>query len=148
VKDKKEIVIALRIAIIVFALAGGAFCGYAVPFVIPMRGGWDYALYIGCSIPCFVVLILAWDVTCQFSKGFFFAERVANDIRIAAWILAIDSFLFILGNAVKCVFYRNGLEFFFIFLGVAGLCLAVLFFAIERYIRAALAIKEENEAIV
>jgi hypothetical protein len=113
-----------------------------------MRGGWDYALYIGCSIPCFVVLILAWDVTCQFSKGFFFAERVANDIRIAAWILAIDSFLFILGNAVKCVFYRNGLEFFFIFLGVAGLCLAVLFFAIERYIRAALAIKEENEAIV
>jgi hypothetical protein len=31
---------------------------------------------------------------------------------------------------------------------VAGLCLAVLFFAIERYIRAALAIKEENEAIV
>jgi hypothetical protein len=73
-KDKKEIVIALRIAIVVFALAGGAFCGYAVPFVIPMRGGWDYALYIGCSIPCFAILILAWDVTCQFSKGFFFAN--------------------------------------------------------------------------
>lgn len=147
-KNQKELVIALRIAIVVFALAGGAFCGYAVPFVIPMQKIGDYLLYIGCSIPCFVILLLAWDVTCQFSKGLFFAKRVANDIRISAWILGIDCLLFILGNAIKWGFYKNGLEFFFIFIGVAGLCMSVLFFAIERYIRAALAIKEENEAIV
>jgi branched-subunit amino acid transport protein AzlD len=147
-KNPKELVIALRIAIVIFALAGGVFYGYAVPFVIPMQRTWDYILYIGCSIPCFVILILAWEVTCQFAKGLFFAKRAANDIRVAAWILSLDCLFFVLGNAIKWAFYKNGLEFFFIFFGVAGLCLSVLFFAIGRYIRAALAIKEENEAIV
>jgi hypothetical protein len=66
-KDKKEIVIALRIAIIVFALVGVAFCAYWVPVsiikpntVVPWL---EAALYWVCSAPCFVILILAWDVT-------------------------------------------------------------------------------------
>jgi hypothetical protein len=69
-KNQKELVIALRIAIVVFALAGGAFCGYAVPFVIPMQKNLGLSFFISVArFLAFVILILAWDVTCQFCQG-------------------------------------------------------------------------------
>jgi hypothetical protein len=152
-KDKKEIVLALRIAIIAFALVGVAFCAYWAPFSIkkiyPEAIPWlEVSFYWVTSAPCFVILGLAWDVTNRFGQGKFFEERSAKDIEISGWILGIDSLLFIVGNIVVYFLKPNGYEFLYWVLGVAGFCLSILFLAIARYVKAAEAIKEENEAIV
>jgi hypothetical protein len=151
-KDKKEIVIALRIAILIFALVGLAFCAYWAPFSILKQyavAPWlEICFYWLTSLPCFVILILAWDVTNHFSSGNFFDKQVAKDILISAWLLGVDSLLFIGGNIAVYFLKPNGYEFLYGVLGVAGACLSILFLAISRYVKAAALIKEENEAIV
>jgi hypothetical protein len=152
-KDRKEIVLSLRLAIGIFALVGVAFCAYWAPFSIlklyPETTPWlEIAFYWICSAPCFGVLALAYDVTNQFAQNRFFERRSARDIAIAAWLLGIDSLLFIAGNVAVYFLKPNGFEFLYWILGVAGVCLAILFFAISRYVREAASLKEENEAII
>jgi hypothetical protein len=113
-----------------------------------MHYWYEYVIYLGCSLPCFFVLALAYDVTSQFASGHFFHERPARDLRWAGWILGVDSLLFIVGNVVILCLDRNFFEFFFFFLSVAGLCLAIFFLALSRYIEEATRLKKENEEII
>jgi hypothetical protein len=151
-KNKKEIVIALRIAIIVFAMAGVAFCAYWVPSSLQKIYAsfpWlEAAFYWLCSLPCFVILFLAYKVTDEFAAGRIFEEKPAKYVELAGWILGTDSLLFIIGNIVVYFVKPNGFEFFYWFLGVEGICLSILFIALERYIKGASEVEKENEAII
>lgn len=129
-----------------------AFCAYWIPASLSKIYNdipWLEAIFYWLtSVPCFIILILAWRITNRFAQNRFFEAGSAEDIRVASWILGIDSLLFIAGNIAVYFLKRNGYEFLYGVLGVAGLCLAILFLSIARYVKAATAIKEENEAIV
>lgn len=151
-EEKKKIVFALRFAIIIFALAGLAFVGYVEPFgilKIYASAPWlEIVFYWVCSLPCFFVLVLAWKITSSFKQGKFFETGSARDISISGWILGVDGLLFIIGNILVYFLKPNGQEFFYLFLGVTAVCLGIFFIVLADYMKKAIALKQDNEAIV
>ena len=151
-ENKKKIVFALRFAIIVFAFAGLAFAAYVIPVGIMKAYSeipWlEIAFYWVCCLPCFVVLYFAWKVTSSFKNGKFFEAGSAGDISLSGWILGVDGLLFIIGNVLVYFLKPNGYEFFYLFLGVAAVCLGIFFIVLADYMKKAIALKQDNEAIV
>jgi hypothetical protein len=150
--NRKEIVLSLRFAILVFALAGLVFCGFWIPHSLKnLQESFPWleaCFYWICSLPCFVILGLGWDITTAFSHDLFFEIKSAKEIFAASLILMIDCPLFAIGNVVTYFLLPNGYEFFYFFLSVTGFCLGILFLAISRYVRKAIEVEKENEAIV
>jgi hypothetical protein len=99
------------------------------------------------SVPCFIVLGYAWQVSASFKSELFTHEN-ANSFRISAILLLADSIFFFIGNLVFALMDLNPFAIIFFFLVVASLSVSLALGAAGYYVAKAAALREENEEYV
>ena len=154
--SKRFLFVLSRIAIIAIAICGICICGFVYPFLVSLNGlstgseliMWSQLIfYWTASIPCFVILGFAWEVSAAFKTELFTKEN-AQFFKISAIILLADSVYFFIGNLVFALMGYNPFAILFFFLVITALSLSLAFGAAGYYVAQATAIREENDEYV
>lgn len=106
----------VRFSIVIIALCGLTVCALWYPYSfslikIGLLGSelseltsiqsWGLlSFYWAVSIPCFVILIIAWKISVYIKTEQLFTIKVANMIKLCALILLIDLGIFLIGNII------------------------------------------------
>lgn len=165
--NEKKIAWLLRIAIICIGLFGIAVCAFWWPFSISLTSEvglaydkadvtvaetvefWvQFIFYEAVSIPCFVILIIAWLVTIRISRGKFLDLNTCRLINIAAKILYIDLIIFLIGNVIFRILEWNVYAVVYYLLAAVGLAMAICMTAVSYYVRKSAQLKEETEGLI
>ena len=108
----------------------------------------QFIFYEAVSMPCFVILIIAWLVTLRISRGKFFDTDTCRLINIAARILYIDLIIFLIGNVVFRFLEWNVYAIVYYLLSAVGLAMAICMTVISYYVRKSAQLKEEIEGLI
>ena len=103
------------------------------------------------SLPCFIILFLAWLITCSIKKGAFFSKKNVKIIKSSALILFIDLMVFLIGNVVFLILGWNYFALFALFyfrLFVIGLGLTILIMFFEKYLKKSVKMQENGEVLI
>ncbi|MBQ8850735.1 MAG: DUF2975 domain-containing protein [Clostridia bacterium] len=154
--SKRSLFILARILIIVIALCGLCICGFIYPFLVSLNGldkvseitMWSQLIFYWLSsVPCFVILGLAWKVSASFKSELFTFEN-ASRFKLSSLLLFADAVFFFVGNLIFTLIGCNPFVIIFFFLIVTALSVALALGAAGHYVAKATEIREENEAYV
>ena len=159
--DDKKLTVFMRIAIILIGICGVAICLFWLPMTTtksfgPLSWGalqkvenWtQYIFHWGISLPCFWLLIMAWEVTSDMQKGRLFIEKNAVRVKWATAILLGDILLFLIGNITFAILGWNEWLVLHLFAAVVGLIVAIVLFIFSQYLRKAATLQEESDLTV
>ena len=159
--DDKKLTVFMRIAIILIGICGVAICLFWLPMTTTKSFGalswgalrkvenWtQYIFHWGISLPCFWLLIMAWEVTSDMQKGRLFIEKNAVRVKCATVILLCDILLFLIGNITFAILGWNEWLVLHLFAAVVGLIVAIVLFIFSQYLRKAATLQEESDLTV
>lgn len=157
----------VRLVIVLIAACGLAICVFWYPFSIYLSVMgladsvptfeqnieiWTQLIfYYLVSLPCFIILFLAWLITCSIKKGAFFSKKNVKIIKSSALILFIDLMVFLIGNVVFLILGWNYFALFALFyfrLFVIGLGLTILIMFFENYLKKCVKMQENREFLI
>ena len=154
----------VRLIIIFIAACGLAICVFWYPFSISLSvmgladsvptfeqniEMWTQLIfYYLVSLPCFIILFLAWLITCSIKKGAFFSKKNVKIIKLSALILFIDLMVFLIGNVVFLILGWNYFALFYFRLFVIGLGLTILIMFFEKYLKKSVKMQENGEVLI
>lgn len=154
----------VRCSIVIVALCGLTVCAFWYPFSISLSvmGVVDavptvaqnvqmwtqLVFYWLVSLPCFVILVLAWLMTNLMKKEKFFNEKNIKLANISAIILFADLAAFLIGNVVFLILGWNDYAIIYFMLFAIGLGVALLIKVFEQYMKKAVQMQEETEGLI
>lgn len=124
--------ICIWVTCIIIGLIGLVFCGFIYPFgtmlstlgfmdieyATPTQDVWFYSeliFYWVVSLPCFVVLVLMIIFSVFVWKGKWCCAKARKLLKTCAWILLIDTIVYLIGNLILDYFNQN--DFFKVYYG-------------------------------
>ena len=159
-----SIALFIRLIIIFIAACGLAICVFWYPFSISLSvmgladsvptfeqniEMWTQLIfYYLVSLPCFIILFLAWLITCSMKKGSFFSKKNVKIIKLSALILFVDLMVFLIGNVVFLILGWNDFALIYFILFVIGLGLTILIMFFETYLKKSLKMQENREVLI
>lgn len=162
--SEKRIRFSVKFMIAVVFLCGAAVCVLWYPFSISLTSVgvtadsvtkaqrtefWTQLLfYWSVSIPCFLVLIIAWRLPMFRKTGASFSFKDAKRLRIISGILYADCVVFFIGNLVFTLLKWNDFAMIYIIVLAAGLASAAGFTVLSYYVKKAAELREENESYI
>ena len=154
----------VRFSIVIIALCGLTVCALWYPYSfslikIGLLGSelseltsiqsWGLlSFYWAVSIPCFVILIIAWKISVYIKTEQLFTIKVANMIKLCALILLIDLGIFLIGNIIFLLLKINDFAIIYFFLIIGGLVLSILLSVLSYYVAKAAELKEVSVGTV
>lgn len=154
----------VRFSIVIIALCGLTVCALWYPYSfslikIGLLGSelseltsiqsWGLlSFYWAVSIPCFVILIIAWKISVYIKTEQLFTIKVANMIKLCALILLIDLGIFLIGNIIFLLLKINDFAIIYFFLIIGGLVLSILLSVLSYYVVKAAELKEISDGTV
>ena len=154
----------VRLIIIFIAACGLAICVFWYPFSISLSvmgladsvptfeqniEMWTQLIfYYLVSLPCFIILFLAWLITCSMKKGAFFSGKNIKIIKLSALILFVDLMVFLIGNVVFLILGWNDFALIYFILFVIGLGLTILIMFFENYLKKSVKMQENREVLI
>lgn len=154
----------VRFSIVIIALCGLTVCALWYPYSfslikIGLLGSelseltsiqsWGLlSFYCAVSIPCFVILIIAWKISVYIKTEQLFTIKVANMIKLCALILLIDLGIFLIGNIIFLLLKINDFAIIYFFLIIGGLVLSILLSVLSYYVAKAAELKEISDGTV
>lgn len=159
---RKSIVLLIsRSAIIIFALVGIAICA-AYPYMIAITTGLMFrpeasdhsVLYIQLifywltSLPCFVILGIAWKITTLVERDEIFSRETARLLKLSAVILFCDILAFLIGNLIFLFLEWNGFAIVHFSISTVGVVVALFLLVMMHFVESASLLKEETEGII
>lgn len=154
----------VRFSIVIIALCGLTVCALWYPYSfslikIGLLGSelseltsiqsWGLlSFYWAVSIPCFVILIIAWKISVYIKTEQLFTIKVANMIKLCALILLIDLGIFLIGNIIFLLLKINDFAIIYFFLIIGGLVLFILLSVLSYYVAKAAELKEISDGTV
>ncbi len=154
----------VRFSIVIIALCGLTVCALWYPYSfslikIGLLGSelseltsiqsWGLlSFYWAVSIPCFVILIIAWKISVYIKTEQLFTIKVANMIKLCALILLIDLGIFLIGNIIFLLLKINDFAIIYFFLIIGGLVLSILLSVLSYYVAKAAELKEISDGTV
>ena len=159
---RKSIVLLIsRSAIIIFALVGIAICA-AYPYMIAITTGLmfrpeasDHSVfyvqlifYWLTSLPCFVILGIAWKITALINKDEIFSKKTVRLLKLSAVILFCDILVFLIGNLIFLFLEWNGFAIVHITISMVGVVAALFLLVMMYFAENASLLKEETEGII
>ena len=154
----------VRFSIVIIALCGLTVCALWYPYSfslikIGLLGSelseltsiqsWGLlSFYWAVSIPCFVILIIAWKISVYIKTEQLFTIKVANMIKLCALILLIDLGIFLIGNIIFLLLKINDFAIIYFFLIIGGLVLSILLSVLSYYVAKGAELKEIGDGTV
>ena len=154
----------VRFSIVIIALCGLTVCALWYPYSfslikIGLLGSelseltsiqsWGLlSFYWAVSIPCFVILIIAWKISVYIKTEQLFTIKVANMIKLCALILLIDLGIVLIGNIIFLLLKINDFAIIYFFLIIGGLVLSILLSVLSYYVAKAAELKEISDGTV
>ena len=154
--SKRSLSILSKLTIIVIAVCGLCICGFVYPFLVSLNGlgegseiiMWcELIFYWSSSIPCFIILFLAWRVASTFNTELFTGKN-ARLFKLSAILLLGDAIYFLVGNIIFAFIGYNPFAILFFFLVITALSVSLALGAAGYYVALAAALREENEEFV
>ncbi len=155
---------AVKAEIIVVGLCGLIICALWYPFSISLSTMgvvgiaptlennvqmWtQLAFYWFVSIPCFVILAVAWKISDAIKKGEAFSCRVAELIKKCAKILLWDVVLFLIGNLVFVFLGWNYYALIYFIVAAVGIVIVSFLSVLSHYVKNAAVLKEEVDGTI
>lgn len=155
----KRVCFWIRFFLVAVAVCGIYLCIFGYPFLASLSslsslaneyqiGAWLIFLWV-VSIPCFVILILMWKISCAVKKEMVFTLAIAKRVKACSQILFIDTSFLLIGGIVFTAFRVIDIFIPIIFiLSIFGFFLAFVAAVSSHYIAKAAEIKEENEGTI
>lgn len=148
-----------RLAILLIGVCGVLSCLLWVPIstenatlrALPWRSYSfliQYVFHWCVSLPCFLLLGLAWRVTANMNCDGLFMEENARYVGRAAVILIFDDLAFLIGNVIFAALGWNRWLTLHIPVAVTGLVLAIFMYVLSQYLARAAALQEESDLTV
>ena len=154
----------LKCAIIALGLCGFLICAAWYPFsislsvmgVVPAEPTisqsiemWSQlSFYWAVSIPCFIVLIMAWKTAREVKADRAFTPKVAGLIKKSAVLLIVDIVVFVIGNIVFLALRWNDFAIVYFILAAIGLVVVSVLFALFHFLMKAIKLKDETEGLI
>ena len=154
----------VRFSIVIIALCGLTVCALWYPYSFSLIKigllaselseltsiqSWGLlSFYWAVSIPCFVILIIAWKISVYIKTEQLFTIKVANMIKLCALILLIDLGIFLIGNIIFLLLKINDFAIIYFFLIIGGLVLSILLSVLSYYVAKAAELKEISDGTV
>lgn len=151
-------------SIIAFGLCGLVMCLLWYPFSISLSTMgvvaatptleqnvqmWTQLLfYWGVSIPCFIVLAIAWRISTAIKKDEVFSSKVAKQIKKCTIILLVDVIIFFIGNIVFMLLGWNDFAFIYFIIAVIGIVVVSVLSVVSHYVTKAAILQEETEGTI
>ena len=161
---KNKNYILAKTAILLMGACGLAMCAYWYPFSIKITAGWidgavitpeqytefwtQLIFYWVVSIPCFIILAIAWKISDAIKRETIFSRRTARLIKNCITIFLVDEVVFFIGNFVFWRLDWNAFAVLYLAVGVMGFVVSGLTYIISHYIIQAAALKEEVEGTI
>ena len=152
--SKKLIGILIKVTILILFLSGLVCCfemkkilNYILPGYSPMTHRmWLVALYV-CALPCFASLIPAWLTAGSIAANRSFCNENALYLRAIAILMAIDTALIAVADAVLFVIGRSFFALFISFSLIIAIFLAVSIcaFALSSLIKNAAVLQDQSD---
>lgn len=163
--NSAKLSIMIKASIIVFALCGIIMCAFWYPFSVSLTtmGTLDYTtptvaqnvrmwsqivFYWVVSIPCFVILWMAWKISNAIKNDVFFSLKVAKLVKCSTVTLFIDIIVFFVGNVVFLILKWNDFYMIYFLIAVVGLAISSMLLALSHFIVQAAGYKEEVEGLL
>lgn len=154
----------VRCSIVIIALCGVTVCALWYPYSFSLikisltnseltklttAQSWGLlSFYWAVSIPCFIILIIAWKISARVKEERLFTVEVAGMIKLCALILLIDLGVFFVGNTVFLILKMNDFAFIYFFLILGGLVLSVFLSILSHYVAKAAELQEMSDGTV
>lgn len=154
--SKKSLYYLVKSAIIIVALCGLCICGCLYPFLVSLNGldkgseavMWSQLIFYWLtSIPCFIILGVAWKIASSIKTELFTHEN-AKHLKNSAILLFVDSIVFFIGNFVFMLIGYNPFAIAFFMLVIIALIASLALAVVGHYVTRATMIREENESYV
>lgn len=112
---------------------------------------WPWLIFIWImAIPCYMVLILFWDICGQIKKNKSFSERNVKNLVWISRLAIFDIILCFVGNVIFAVFNMShpGIMVAFLFVIFTGVAIAIIAAALSHLVKKACMIQDENELTI
>ena len=152
----KTLSIWIKAVLLGFAVCGVGILGFAVPSIGQSLAAaypefasayipWTVFLWIAAA-PCFVVLVLGWQIASNIARDNAFSSANAKLLRIIAILSAIDAVYFFSGNIVLWLLNLNhpGLVLMSLVVVFLGVAICVASFSLSHLTSRAADIEDEN----
>lgn len=100
------------------------------------------------SLPCFVILVIAWTVSSEIKKDNALSEAVMKKVRTQGMILLADLAVFLVGNIVFMLLGWNDFAVIYYIFTAVGLVFASGLYVLWHYIKVGVGLKEETEGLI
>lgn len=153
--------ILLKSSIIILGLCGLITCLLWYPFSISLSTMgvveatptleqniqmWTQLLFYWlASIPCFIVLAIAWKISNEMKREKTFRYKVAKLIKICAIILSVDLAMFLIGNMVFLRLNWNDFALIYFIIAAIGTVVVNILFIWSNFVIKAANLQEELE---
>ena len=154
----------VKTCVVLVALLGVLICAFWYPFILSLLtvGPVDVvptpeqelqfysmlAFHWITSIPCFIILLLIWQIADDIKRDTVFHVKTVRRFRGIVCILFVDLIIFIIGNIASFMIGWNDLALAYLCLAVVGLVIMCGFAIASHYVMKATALKEELEGVV
>lgn len=148
-----------RFAIVLIGICGVLTCLFWIP--ISMGKGtlhnipWEtaefwvqYVFHWLVSLPCFVLLMIAWRVTSNMNKGKLFLAKNASYVNYATIILTADIVAFLIGNVIFAILGWSSWLILYVLVAVTGLVISIFMYILSKYLMRAAVLQEECDLTV
>ncbi len=148
-----------RFAIILIGLCGLLSCLLWIPISIGNGAfqslSWEskdflipYIFHWIVSLPCFSLLVIAWQVTSNMNDGKLFLKKNALYVNHATIILLVDIIAFLIGNIIFAILGWNAWLLLHILIAVTGLVISIFMYILSKYLMRAAILQEESDLTV
>lgn len=150
----------MKIIIIIFAVCGVVVFGIATPFIGLMLVD-SYPEYSYCyapwlmflllmAIPCYSVLVIAWQVAVSISKDRAFTEKNSKRLKNVAIIALVTSLYLFAGNVVFLILNMNPIFVFagFLLVTFIGIAISVASAVLSYLVRKAAKLQEDSDLTI
>ena len=128
-------------------------CGDIFKNMYPEFAGayWPWLIFLWiASIPCYCVLVFGWMIASNIGKDKSFSMANAKWMKWVAWMAAVDSAYFFLGNIILLFFNMNhpGILLISMIVVFAGIAITIAAACLSHLIRKAAVLQDENDLTI
>lgn len=112
---------------------------------------WPWLIFIWVmAVPCYLVLVLFWDICNQIKKNESFSERNIMNLIWISRLAIFDTILCFAGNVVFLVLNMShpGVLIIFLFVVFSGVAIAIISAALSHLVKKAYMIQDENKLTI
>ena len=163
--DHRGLSLIVKADIIIIGICGVLMCAVWYPFSISLTAigissdvaptaserlaFWlQLSFYWITSLPCFLILVIAWTVSSEIKKDNALSNAVMKKVKTQGMILLADIAVFLIGNIVFLLLGWNDFAvIYFIFIAI-GLVFVSGLYVLWHYIKVGVQLKEETEGLI